>query len=80
MEDIIAQFLALNVSGLLQPLHLSAIENFKRYYRKFGLQSILNVDTDANFTDNMKSININYAIFWSTKARETVKSCTLKDV
>lgn len=74
--NIVATLLPPNVTSLIQPMDQGVIQNFKCFYRRSFIQSLLNADCDV--TDFQKKFTVKDAVYAIALSWNQVKNTTLQ--
>ncbi|XP_011860028.1 PREDICTED: jerky protein homolog-like [Vollenhovia emeryi] len=78
-ENIIVKFFPPNVTSIGQPMDQGVLETFKRHYRRFLLQEILEKSAaSSTFKECLLAINMKSVIYWSAQAWDAVQRHTLE--
>ncbi|XP_043465305.1 jerky protein homolog-like [Leptopilina heterotoma] len=77
--NIIVKFFPPNVTSIGQPMDQGVLETFKRHYRRYLLQKILEKCTaGSTLKECLLEINMKSVIYWSAQAWDAVRSLTLE--
>ncbi len=69
-----------NTTSVTQPMDQGVIHNFKTYYRRQLLQSIIpKIDTCKNVTEVAKSVTVLDAIYWTRRAIKEILPSTVSN-
>lgn len=79
LENVKLVFLPPNTTSYCQPLDQGIIQNFKLIYRNFFIKRLLTfVDSESDFENSEKNINLANALVWITAAWKKVSPATIK--
>lgn len=78
-KNIIVKFFPPNVTSIGQPMDQGVLETFKRHYRRFLLQEILEKSAaGSTLKECLLAINMKSVIYWSAQAWDAVQRLTLE--
>lgn len=77
--NITVNFFPSNVTSIGQPMDQGVLETFKRNYRRFLLQEVLEKSTaGSTIKECLLAINMKSVIYWSAQAWDAVRKLTLE--
>lgn len=80
LENVKLVFLPPNTTSHCQPLDQGIIQNFKVIYRSFLIKRLLTfIDSECDFENSEKNINLANALIWITVAWKKVSPATIKN-